>query len=69
MSEEYFLIAVPQQSSIENALDTISRLTNPNQLSTNYTFHIPDLKVNTREKKEFIDFDRFICFRLELSIL
>jgi len=47
MSEEYWLISVPKKSTPKQTYDEINQMTTRDQLSLNYLFNIPDLKVGT----------------------
>ncbi|CAF0750921.1 unnamed protein product [Rotaria sordida] len=47
MSEEYWIISVPGKSVPRQSFDEICRATARDQLSVNYIFNIPDLKVGT----------------------
>lgn len=43
---EYWLISAPGDKTCQQTWETMNNLTNKqNNLSTNYKFHIPDLKV------------------------
>ena len=48
MSEEYWLISVPGRTSPRQRYDEVCRATGRDQLSQNYLFQIPDLKVRRR---------------------
>lgn len=44
---EYWLISAPGEKTCQQTWETMNNLTNKqNNLSVNYKFHIPDLKVN-----------------------
>ena len=45
MSEEYWLVAVPRKGNVRQVYDEVCRATGRDQLSVNYLFNIPDLKV------------------------
>ena len=45
MSEEYWIISVPGKPTPIQSFDEVSQATSRDQLSVNYLFHIPDLKV------------------------
>ena len=44
-SEEYWIISVPCKSSPRQSYDEVCQATGRDQLSVNYIFNIPDLKV------------------------
>ncbi|MCC6156368.1 MAG: hypothetical protein IT367_21555 [Candidatus Hydrogenedentes bacterium] len=45
MSDEYWLISVPGRSAPRQRYEEICQVTGRDQLSQNYLFQIPDLKV------------------------
>jgi hypothetical protein len=45
MSEEYWIISVPGKSAPRQSYDEVCQATARDQLSVNYLFNIPDLKV------------------------
>jgi hypothetical protein len=45
MSEEYWIISVPGKSTPRQSYDEVCEATSREQLSVNYFFNIPDLKV------------------------
>jgi len=45
MSDEYWIISVPGKSNPRQTFDEVSQATGRDNLSVNYTFNIPDLKV------------------------
>ncbi|UJR33283.1 hypothetical protein I4U23_020736 [Adineta vaga] len=47
MSDEYWIIAVPGRSTPKESFEEVCRATERDQLSTNFFFNIPDLKVGT----------------------
>lgn len=44
-STEYWLVSVPGEKNALQAWDSINKHTSQQQLSSNWKFHIPDLKV------------------------
>ncbi|CAF0906391.1 unnamed protein product [Adineta ricciae] len=47
MSDEYWIISVPGRSTPQESFEEVCRATERDQLSTNFFFNIPDLKVGT----------------------
>ncbi|CAM4746210.1 unnamed protein product [Rotaria magnacalcarata] len=47
MSDEYWIISVPGKSTPRQSYDEVCKVTGRDQLSQNYIFNIPDLKVGT----------------------
>jgi hypothetical protein len=45
MSEEYWIISVPGKGTSRQTFDEVCQATARDQLSVNYMFNIPDLKV------------------------
>lgn len=45
MSEDYWIISVPGQSIARQTYEDVCHATEKEQLSVNYLFNIPDLKV------------------------
>ena len=45
MSDEYWIISVPGKSTARQSYDEVCQATARDQLSQNYMFNIPDLKV------------------------
>jgi len=45
MSDEYWIISVPGKSTPRQSYDDVCQATGRDQLSQNYIFNIPDLKV------------------------
>ena len=45
MSDEYWIISVPAKSTPRQTYDEVCRATARDQLSQNFLFNIPDLKV------------------------
>jgi hypothetical protein len=54
MTEEYWIISVPGKSTPRQSFDEVCQATKRDQLSDNYLFNIPDLKVKLMNKR--IDF-------------
>lgn len=48
MSGEYWIISVPGKSNLRQSLDEVNQATSKDQLSANYMFNIPDLKVKLK---------------------
>lgn len=66
MSEEYWIISVPGKSTPRQSFDEVCRATERDQLSVNYLFNIPDLKVKSKEKQRSSSYGllSFSCNRL-----
>lgn len=56
MSDEYWIISVPGKSTPRQSYDEVCQATGRDQLSQNYLFNIPDLKVWQRKL-----FHRILC--------
>ncbi len=68
MSEEYWLISVPGKGTPRQCFDEVCQATGRDQLSVNYMFNIPDLKVKLMNKSSVFHFfynigwyTRFTC--------
>ena len=66
MSDEYWIISVPGKSTARQTFEEVCQATGRDQLSQNFLFTIPDLKV--REMYFIHSIVCFFAFRLELSI-
>lgn len=62
MSDEYWIISVPGKSTPRQSYDEVCQATGRDQLSQNYLFNIPELKVKSADI--FISFSIFYTFRL-----
>ena len=47
MSDEYWIISVPGKSTPRQSYDEVCQATGRDQVSQNYMFNIPDLKVKS----------------------
>ena len=47
---EYWLISAPGEKTCQQTFDRLNEATNRQQLSSNWKFHIPDLKVGTLDQ-------------------
>jgi hypothetical protein len=71
MSDEYWLISVPNKSTARQTYDELCQATGRDQLSLNYIFPLPDLKVDRnhyRTKSSVILVNYFNRSRLALLI-
>lgn len=56
---EYWLISAPGEKTCQQTWDTLNRATAQNQLSINYKFNVPDLKVIKAQITDI--FDSHVC--------
>ena len=49
-SYEYWLISAPGDKTCQQTFDKLNQATSKQQLSTNWKFHVPDLKVGTLDQ-------------------
>jgi hypothetical protein len=54
MTEEYWIISVPGKSTPRQSFDEVCQATKRDQLSDNYLFNIPDLKVKLMNKRSIV---------------
>jgi hypothetical protein len=67
--EEYWIISVPGKPTPRQSYDEVCQATSSrDQLSVNYFFNIPDLKVQLNEIESYSNFFNLIYHRLVHSI-
>jgi len=49
MCDEYWIVSVPGKANLRQTFDEVCQATARDQLSVNYMFNIPELKVRNRE--------------------
>ena len=62
-SYEYWLISAPGDKTCQQTFDKLNQATTKQQLSTNWKFHVPDLKVG---KDSIVDLKLLLYSRASL---